>query len=194
MSRPQALQDFLDVALPTMRARALDGNSPASLQGISEAILSVGRQGAAPASLPVVEAWLDTALARPMEYQDLSDLLLAMQRLAPLLPWRKRTGDATASASFAESHANAMLLGPGGIEERRDIWIDLSLLAPQTRYPDHQHAPEETYLVLSPGSFRKSGRDWFQPGIGGSFFVPPNAVHAMRSGNEPLFALWALRV
>lgn len=194
MSRPQALQDFLDVALSAMRARAHDGNSPASLQGVSEAILSVGRQGAAPTSLPVVEAWLDTALARPMEYQDLSDLLQAMQRLAPLLCWRRRTGDATASANFAESHANAMLLGPGGIEERRDIWIGLSLLAPQTRYPDHQHAPEETYLVLSPGSFRKPGRDWFEPGVGGSFFVPPNAVHAMRSGNEPLFALWALRV
>ncbi|WP_418025672.1 dimethylsulfonioproprionate lyase family protein (plasmid) [Paracoccus sp. TD-10] len=191
MPRHQAWQGFLDVALPAMRARARDGNSPASLQGISEAILSVGDQGAAPAGLPVVEAWLDTALA---------------------VPWNTRTcrsfaGGAAAGAAHvlaqadrrcrrqrecAESHANAMLLGPAGIQERRDIWISLSLLAPQTRYPDYQHAPEETYLVLSPGQFRKPERDWFEPG-GGSFFVPPNAVHAMRAEEEPLFALWAFR-
>ncbi|WJS85894.1 dimethylsulfonioproprionate lyase family protein [Paracoccus sp. TOH] len=194
MPRPQPLQDFLDVALPAMRARAHDGNSPASLQAISEAVLAVGQTGAGPASLPVVDALLDRALAREMDYGDLAELLQAVRALAPLLCWRRRTGDAGASANFAENHANAMLLGPGGIEERRDLWIGLSLIAPQIRYPDHQHAPEETYLVLSPGSFRKPGRDWFQPGIGGSFFVPPNAVHAMRAEEEPLFALWALRV
>ncbi|MDT1061083.1 dimethylsulfonioproprionate lyase family protein [Paracoccus sp. CPCC 101403] len=194
MTRPQALQEFIDIALPAMQARAHDGGSPASLQRIAEAVTAPGDSGAAPATLPVVGEWLDSALDRRPEYEDLADLLQAIRALSPLLCWRKRTGDATASANFQSSHANAMLLGPGGIEERRDMWIGLSLLAPQTRYPDHQHAPEETYLVLSPGSFRKPGRDWFQPGLGGSFFVPPNAVHAMRSEDEPLFALWALRV
>lgn len=194
MSRPQALQDFLDLALPAMQARAHDGNSPASLRGIAEAVRAVGQPGAAPGSQPVVEALLEAALERDMDCQDLSQLLQSLRALAPLLCWRKRTGDATASANFQDGHANAMLLGPGGIEERRDLWIGLSLVAPRTRYPDHQHAPEETYLVLSPGSFRKEGRDWFQPGVGGSFFVPPNAVHAMRAEEEPLFALWALRV
>ncbi len=193
MARPPALQDFLDLALPAIRARARDGNSPVSLLGISGALCDVGQPGAAPASLPVVDAWLMTALAGRIADQDLAQMLQAVRRLAPLLCWRKRTGDATASADFPDSHANAMLLGPGGIEERRDLWIGLSLLAPQTRYLDHRHAPEETYLVLSPGQFRTPGRDWFEPGVGGSFFVPPNAVHAMRSAAEPLFALWALR-
>ncbi|WP_288950213.1 dimethylsulfonioproprionate lyase family protein [uncultured Paracoccus sp.] len=193
MPRPQVLQDFLDIALPAMQARAHDGNSPASLEAIAEASRSEGQGGAAPLRLPVVDIWLAEALNRQIEDRDLTSLLQAVRRLAPLLCWRRRTRDATASPGFAENHANAMLLGPGGIEERRDIWLGLSLLAPGTRYPDHQHMPEETYLVLSPGSFRKPGRNWFQPGIGGSFYVPPNAIHAMRSEDEPLLALWALR-
>lgn len=191
MARPQALQDLLDVALPAMQARAQDGDSPASLRRIAEALHHTERPGARPAVLPVCE-WLDPALDRPVGDSDLAALMGAIRQLSPLLCWRRRSGDHTASANFPDSHANAMLLGPGGIEERRDLWLGLSLLAPQTRYPDHQHSPEETYLVLSPGQFRRNGSDWFEPGVGGSFFVPPNAVHAMRSGDEPLFALWAL--
>ncbi len=57
MPRPQPLQDFLDIALPAMRAGAHDGNSPASLRTISEAVLSPGQRGADPASLPVVRCW-----------------------------------------------------------------------------------------------------------------------------------------
>lgn len=193
MTRPAALQDFLDIALPAMRARGTDGNAPASLTAISQAVVTPGAPGAASASLPVVQSHLPTALERPVDDQDLADLLAAVRALAPQLCWRKRTGDATASANFPEAHANAMLLGPGGIEERRDVWIGLSLIAPGTRYPDHRHAPEETYLVLSPGSFRQGDGDWFQPGVGGSFYNPPDIIHAMRAENEPLFALWALR-
>lgn len=193
MARTRELQAFLDVALPAMRARAHGGRSSASLTAISQAVATEGAPGAAPADLPVVQRWLAPALDRVVDYQDLSDLLGAVRALAPHLCWRKRVGDATASANFQDNHANAMLLGPGGIEERRDLWIGLSLIAPDTRYPDHQHAPEETYLVLSPGSFRQGAGDWFQPGVGGSFYNPPDIIHAMRAEVEPLFALWALR-
>ncbi|MFT3691312.1 dimethylsulfonioproprionate lyase family protein [Paenirhodobacter sp.] len=188
MARCKALQDFLDLALPAMQARARDGGSPASLCRIVGAMRHVGAPGAEAATLPVCQ-WLGPAL----DWQgDFARLPAAIRALSPDLCWRRRSGDTTASANFADNHANAMLLGPGGIEERRDIWIGLSLLAPHTRYPDHRHAPEETYLVLSPGQFRRNGSDWFEPGIGGSFFVPPHAVHAMRSGDVPLLALWAL--
>ncbi|MFD2439614.1 hypothetical protein ACFSS8_05080 [Paracoccus kondratievae] len=47
MPRPQVLQDFLDIALPAMQARAHDGNSPASLEAIAEASRSEG-QGVQP--------------------------------------------------------------------------------------------------------------------------------------------------
>lgn len=191
MSRPQPLQAFLDAAIPALQARARDQGSPASVERIARAALTVAGPGAAPQRLPVCR-WFDHVLAADPGAADLARLFAALRGLAPLMAWRTRPGDATASPDFAHNHANAMLLGPGGVEDRRDIWVGLSLLAPHTRYPDHRHSPEETYLVLSPGQFRNAARDWFAPGVGGSFYNPPDILHAMRAGEEPLLALWAL--
>jgi quercetin dioxygenase-like cupin family protein len=97
-----------------------------------------------------------------------------------------------ASANMAEGHANAVIVGPGGVERRNDVRVGVSLLAPYVRYPDHNHPPDESYLVLSDGDFRQGDGDWFEPGIGGTLYNPPNIVHAMRSGNTPLLAFWLL--
>jgi Dimethlysulfonioproprionate lyase len=115
--------------------------------------------------------------------------------IEPSLEWRRRASfDETASANFVDGHANAMILGPAGLEHRNDVWIGASLIAPFVRYTDHAHAPEETYLVLSEGDFRQGDAEWFTPGVGGSFYNPPWIKHAMRSGAAPLFAFWALCV
>ena len=80
------------------------------------------------------------------------------------------------------------------MEDREDLWLGVTLMAPRVRYPDHNHPQEETYLVLSPGEFKQADNDWFSPGIGGSFYNPPGIKHAMRSLDAPLFAFWALLV
>jgi quercetin dioxygenase-like cupin family protein len=193
MTRPMALQAFLDAAAAALPARAVADGSPESISRILAAARTEGEPGAAPARLPVCD-WFDKAIHSDPSPPDLARLVSSLRNLAPLMVWRTRTGDATASENFAANHANAMLLGPGGIETRNDLWIGLSLLAPGTRYPDHRHAPEETYLVLSAGEFRQGDGDWFAPGLGGSFYNPPNILHAMRSGGDPLLALWALWV
>lgn len=87
-----------------------------------------------------------------------------------------------------------MILGPAGLENRTDVWLGVSLLAPHVRYTDHSHAPEETYLVLSDGQFQHGESAWLSPGVGGSIYNPPWVRHAMRSGTAPLLALWALWV
>jgi quercetin dioxygenase-like cupin family protein len=86
-----------------------------------------------------------------------------------------------------------MIVGPGGLEDRKDVWVGLSLLAPDVRYPDHQHAPEEIYLVLTDGQFRQGEGEWFTPGVGGTLYNKPNILHAMASSaNTPLLAVWCL--
>ncbi|HLY58693.1 MAG TPA: dimethylsulfonioproprionate lyase family protein, partial [Stellaceae bacterium] len=69
----------------------------------------------------------------------------------------------------------------------------VTLMAPDVRYPDHNHPPEEVYLVLTEGEWRQEAGPWFSPGVGGSFYNRPGITHAMRSSGTPLFALWALR-
>lgn len=140
-------------------------------------------------------AQLDAALAVETEYGSLRRLIERFKAIEPLLEWRRRSNnDGSESVNFFEGHANAMIIGPGGLEDRRDLWIGVTLMAPNVRYPDHDHAPEEVYLVLSEGEFRQGLGAWFSPGVGGSFYNEPGIRHAMRSVDAPLFAFWALLV
>ena len=73
-----------------------------------------------------------------------------------------------------------------------DVQIGVTIMAPQTTYPDHRHPPEEVYIALSDGQWRQNDGPWNEPGIGGLVYNPENIVHSMRSGKEPLFAIWCL--
>jgi hypothetical protein len=115
----------------------------------------------------------------------------AFRAIEPALTWYCRKG-ADGDDRFRSCHANAVLVGPGGIESRDDLWIGATLMAPNTDYPVHRHPPEEIYLALSEGEWWKEKTGWFAPGVGGTVHNAPSALHAMRSGARPLFALWAL--
>ncbi|WP_159014494.1 dimethylsulfonioproprionate lyase family protein [Acidisoma sp. S159] len=145
-----------------------------------------------PRRLPAC-ANLSAALGIGTTDKALVELLKCFAIIEPMLHWRHRESyDATASPNFFDGHGNVMILGPGGLEERADVQIGFSLLAPHVRYPDHRHPPEEVYLVLSDGEFQHAASDWFSPGIGGTIYNSPGIRHAMRSGPTPLFAMWIL--
>jgi quercetin dioxygenase-like cupin family protein len=86
-----------------------------------------------------------------------------------------------------------MIVGPDGLEPRDDVWLGVSLLGPNVQYPDHSHAPEEIYLVISPGDFRQGRKEWVHVAKGETYYNPHNIVHAMRSTERPLLAFWALK-
>jgi len=147
-----------------------------------------------PSRLPVCH--LFEAALRPARAAGgaLTDLANALTALEPQLAWTVRTaGGPHASAGFAEAHANAYVLGRPGCEPRDDVMVGISLMAPQTRYPDHDHAPEEIYLVLTAGEFQHGASGWFAPGVGGTLYNRPGIRHAMRSHDAPFLALWCLR-
>lgn len=195
MRRDPDLQRFTDAVLAAFEEAVPGPESAASLQRIAAALAVPAPRRERPGSRLPVCAHLDAALAVTQPRPSLARLVEAFRAIEPALEWvRRASSDATASANFAEGHANAMILGPAGLENRRDVWLGVSLLAPRVRYTDHSHAPEETYLVLSEGEFRQGDGDWFAPGLGGSFYNIPLITHAMRSGDLPLFAFWALWV
>ena len=194
MTRPAALQTFLDVALASFAQRADDPHAQASIARCAQALTTPGQMSNAQGTRLSVCAHLDT-VADParLTAPDLAALLNAFQAIEPRLTWRRREGDITAaSENFAQGHANALITGPGGLERRSDVWLGASLLAPHVRYPDHTHPPEETYLVLTEGEFQHGESDWFTPGQGGTFYNTPGIRHAMRSADAPLFAFWLL--
>lgn len=118
-------------------------------------------------------------------------LARAFAPLASRLEWNRR-GSAKPEDAYYDRHANGVILGPKGLEERKDLWIGVTVMAPETLYPDHSHAPDEVYLPLTPGEWWNTGMDWTDPGLDGFIYNPPGITHAMRSGSAPFLALWFL--
>lgn len=191
--RDPDLHNFLEAAKKAYGRYAGEGRTRASLDTIFQRLETPVPARAGPGSRLPVCGCLDDVFSADFEAPDLSTLIAAFRTIEPRLRWyRRATWNETASANFPDGHANTMIFGPQGLEEHSGLMLGVSLLGPQVRYPDHDHAPEETYLVMTEGEFRHGESDWFTPGVGGSFYNSPGIGHAMRSGDKPLFAFWAL--
>lgn len=195
MKRSKPLQDFLDAADIAFRVHATDKRAKVSVAKIFSALKTACPTSDLNATrLPVCQHLVEAA--NPEQFSDpvLRHVIETFCCLEPELEWRLRDGHwRGASDNFPESHANALIVGPGGLEPRHDVSLGVSLVAPHVRYPDHNHPPEETYLVMSDGDFRNDDTNWLSLEPGGTFYNPPGITHVMRSNARPLFAFWALK-
>ena len=193
--RAAKLQDFLDQSAQALRAARVPSER-AARAGERAIALWQGTEGppgtAAAEQLPVCQ-WLDPALEIAAQGPR-AGLARAFKAIAPGLVWRRRASADPADAAFWNGHANAMILGPGGLEDRKDIWIGATVMAPGTTYADHDHPPEEVYLSLVPGEWWNAEMDWTDPGQQGAIYNPPGIRHRMRAGDGPFLALWYLPV
>ncbi|WP_256217220.1 dimethylsulfonioproprionate lyase family protein [Pseudomonas sp. Q12-87] len=128
----------------------------------------------------------------PRTDDDLISILAALSMLWPHLPWINRQAQADQDSAFVERHRHGMVAGPGALFECSTLTLGLALMMPETRYPYHQHPPAEFYLVLSPGDWYREDVGWWSPGAGGVVFNPPSCIHAMKSTQVPLLAVWGL--
>lgn len=117
-------------------------------------------------------------------------LVNSLREMAPRMDWFKRPSEP--DSAFQKGHSNAEIIGRRGLEVRDGITVGLTVMEPGVIYPDHHHPPEEVYVVLSPGQWRQNADPWWEPGFGGYVYNPPNILHAMRSDNDPLLAIWCL--
>ena len=192
--RDPLLQDFLTSLAAAFRTPEVGPQATTAIGRINDALRSPGPAGSSTAKrLPVCRHLTEAAATASAGSEPVARLAAAFMALAPSLAWAPRAASGPfASENWAEGHANATIVGPKGLEDRNDLAIGASLLAPCVRYPDHSHAPEEVYLVLSPGRFQHGDSDWFEPGIGGTLHNPPHIRHAMASDDAPLLAIWCL--
>jgi hypothetical protein len=190
MTRNPAVQAFIDRSTEALRAsctgEALRAAEPVFGRLAGFGGPGVGEPGVSAARVPVCD-WIGRALDGVAMAR--AELGAAFAALEGQLRWAPRAGS---EGAFREGHANAVILGPGGLEARDDLWVGVTVMAPYLRYMDHDHAPEEVYLPLSPGEWWNESMDWTDPGPTGCIYNPPGISHAMRSGAEPLLALWYL--
>ncbi len=110
------------------------------------------------------------------------------------LEWRQTYGAADFGADFLQGYGWTEVIGLRGPIPSTRIAAGFLMLGPGVTYPPHAHEAEEIYLPLS------GWADW-QKGDGPFFPVAPmQAVHhpswlphAMRTGAEPLLALYLWR-
>ena len=68
------------------------------------------------------------------------------------------------------------------------------ILGPGIVYPDHHHVAEELYIPLTGGTEWRMGEGAFTLREAGEIIHhPSNVNHAMRTGEEPLLALYLWR-
>jgi quercetin dioxygenase-like cupin family protein len=197
MTRTAELQTLVDSLAAAFAEADVSAAGRAALERVFARLKNAGTAGTASAGEPLpVTGLFDQALAPLLNRSDaLAPLARALQALFPHLTWvQRKVGVPNASEGFAEAHANAMLIGPQGVERRDDVQIGLSLMAPRTRYPDHNHPPEEVYIVLSDGAFLQTAPPWLPRKPGETVYNTPGILHAMRAGDAPFLALWCLPV
>ncbi len=194
MVRSSEVQNFLDT---TQAAFDASGASDAARRVADRIFAATATGGAAalpsPAQQPAC-TYLDAALEGARSAGGpIAALADALAVLSVQLAWSQRPSGPEDETAFKDRHANAVVVGINGLETRSDLRIGISLMAPATRYPDHRHPPEEIYTVLSPGEWKQGvAGPWRSPGIGGFVHNTPNIVHAMRSTDMPLLAVWCL--
>ena len=196
VTRDPNLAIIIDRSLEAILSQA---TGPAALAGkrILDRLATVQGNAAAVAAerFPLCEHRLDAVYSSmAAEASPLPDIASAFAAIEGRLRWTHRKGVTAADQPFFDGHANAMLIGPGGLEQRDDVWVGATLMAPGVLYPDHSHPPEEVYLALTGGEWWNAAMDWTEPGPGGIIYNPPGILHAMRSGEKPFLALWFLPI
>ncbi len=194
MARPDSLQRFIDATRGAFFAARPHDDACAAGERIFAALRAPGPiETRRPASTLPVCQFLSAAIANARAAGGTAgEVAASLEALLPLLAWHRRAGSDSHGAAFHDGHANAWAIAPNGIERRSDVIVGVTLTAPRIRYPDHSHPPEEIYVVLSDGEWRRDGLDWHAPGMGGAVHNPPGVRHAMRSGPSPLLAVWCL--
>mgnify|MGYP001145061321 CR=1 FL=1 len=163
-------------------------------QSVASANLMVNKASEASDKLPhTLERYLAQALKlAPRGNECFVSLLSSVAALLARANWVKREAKPDQDNSFVEKHRHAIITGVGGVFECDTLTIGLALMAPFTSYPYHLHPPSEFYIVLSEGEWYREDVGWWSPGVGGVVLNPSSCVHAMRSMDVPLLALWGL--
>ncbi len=144
---------------------------------------------AATAALPVVQ-WLQPPA--PGAYAE--DVLARLCGMRDALAWRQTYAADDFGPEFLLCYGWTELIGTRGPVPSHSLACGFLLLGPDLEYPRHYHTAEEIYVVLAGNaSWRRGGEDWVIRAPGAVIHHPPDMPHAMRTGPEPLLALYLWR-
>ena len=84
------------------------------------------------------------------------------------------------------------IVGPSCRIAREDFRLGLLLLPENIVYPNHQHSPDEVYIVLAGSGEWSLNRGTFDnKTVGNIIDIPSMTIHAMRTSTTPALMLWS---
>lgn len=148
------------------------------------------RNAASPPCLLPACQYLDVAMAAGEKHPIVS----AIAPFLPALSWRYGYPEHPEWPGLAERLAFAPLIGTRAPFTDAAAHLGLTLIAPATHYPLHAHPAIELYLVLSGTAEWRVSEAPFAPRPPGALILHASGIgHAMRTGTEPLLALYVWR-
>ncbi|MER8386360.1 dimethylsulfonioproprionate lyase family protein [Mesorhizobium sp. M1428] len=110
------------------------------------------------------------------------------------LHWGQTYGEADFGGIFVENYGWLEVFGTRGHFVNEEVAGGLLILGPDIVYPDHHHVAEEIYIPLTGGAEWRMGDGGFHLRSAGEVIHHASGVsHAMRTGREPLLALYLWR-
>ncbi|WP_095199820.1 dimethylsulfonioproprionate lyase family protein [Mesorhizobium carmichaelinearum] len=110
------------------------------------------------------------------------------------LRWGQTYSAADFGAEFLTRYGWLEVFGTRGHFVNEEVAAGLLILGPDIVYPDHHHIAEEIYIPLTGGTEWRMGEGGFRQREAGEVIHHPSDVsHAMRTGSQPLLALYIWR-
>ena len=141
----------------------------------------------APKRLPACRHW-GPALAGTVDA--MAELLAP---LAEALHWVQNPNYTAANmgAGYMDNYAYANLVGTRSLIGERGYALGVLLLGPGLTYPPHAHPANEVYYVVGGAAdWRSGGGPWKTRAPGSLIHHPSGLVHATRTRDDPLLALY----
>ncbi|MCA0278295.1 MAG: transcriptional regulator [Proteobacteria bacterium] len=110
------------------------------------------------------------------------------------LRWGQTYTAADFGQHFIDRYGWVELFGTRGHFANAQLAAGFLVLGPDIEYPDHHHIAEELYIPLTSGTSWRMGDEPFRLRSAGEIVHhASNVSHAMRTGSEPLLALYLWR-
>ena len=108
--------------------------------------------------------------------------------------WGQTYTAADFGQAFIDNYGWLEVFGTRGHFANDEVAAGFLILGPDIVYPDHHHIAEEIYIPLTGGTEWRMGEGGFRVRAAGEVVHhASNVSHAMRTGKEPLMALYIWR-
>jgi hypothetical protein len=152
---------------------------------------AMAARAVAPCTLSVLR-WLPGLAEDPGAFG--SDVVAALHHAASSLAWRQTYTLNDLDAAFLDNYGWSEILGTTGPLASARIACGFLILGPSTLYPRHRHEAEEIYLPLcGTAAWQQGDAVWRERAPGTVIHHAGYEPHAMRTGVDPLLALYLWR-